>query len=223
MPPGVPSKRGRGGRRASPRTAPGRHPVHRAPSGRASWRAAARPPRRELRGPHHGLDRRGRALSAIPPRPRCRSRRRRPSASRRARGEHAAAPRQGPARCGSMLAEHRRPLVFGRARANAARWVLIVRLPVAHLTARQWPNLQLGQATARQRAPAWPGRAWGAGIGQSVAVRDARCTRMPRPSRYRTTGTRGSGSMDPHASRTRSRAGSNEQAMVRTSPARALR
>ena len=40
---------------------------------------------------------------------------------------------------------------------------------------------------------------------------------------YRTSGTLGSGAMAAHASRTWSSAGSNEQAMVRTSPASALR
>jgi hypothetical protein len=45
----------------------------------------------------------------------------------------------------------------------------------------------------------------------------------PRATIYMTSGTRGSGLMDSHSARTRSRAGSNEHAMVRMSPASALR
>jgi hypothetical protein len=44
-----------------------------------------------------------------------------------------------------------------------------------------------------------------------------------RPRIYFTSGTRGSGSIAGHSARTRSSAGSNEQAMVRMSPASALR
>ena len=45
----------------------------------------------------------------------------------------------------------------------------------------------------------------------------------PRATIYITSGTRGSGLIDAHSARTRSRAGSNEHAMVRMSPASALR
>jgi hypothetical protein len=44
-----------------------------------------------------------------------------------------------------------------------------------------------------------------------------------RPRIYFTSGTRGSGSIDAQSARTRSRAGSKEHAMVRVSPASALR
>lgn len=44
-----------------------------------------------------------------------------------------------------------------------------------------------------------------------------------RPRIYNTSGMRGSGSIDAHSARTRSSAGSKEHAMVRTSPASALR
>jgi RNase H-like protein len=50
----------------------------------------------------------------------------------------------------------------------------------------------------------------------------ARLDRAPQP-RVAPTGTRGSGSIVPHSSRTQSSSGSNEQAIVRRSPARALR
>jgi hypothetical protein len=45
----------------------------------------------------------------------------------------------------------------------------------------------------------------------------------PRATIYMTSLTRGSGLIDSHSARTRSRAGSNEHAMVRMSPASAFR
>jgi hypothetical protein len=44
-----------------------------------------------------------------------------------------------------------------------------------------------------------------------------------RPRIYLTSGARGSGTIDAQSARTRSRAGSKEHAMVRVSPASALR
>jgi len=119
-----------------------------------------------------------------------------------------------------------RDLALGGGPIAALAWVEVAKL----LEHRRCDPA--GALSATTSAQVLANRARGLGrpiprLERELAVRATRLTRRVQRSRHdgqrRVSGTLGSGSTDSHVSRTQSRSGSNEHAIVRRSPASALR